>query len=230
MTGSAREGARSFKHSSSRDRLEQDDPVKITDRSSGAWAPGAVVAVSSFLLGAATVFAQGFLPEALGSFANSATGWTLVTVLLLTWARVRPAVASLLGATSFVLLTLGYSAGAQLRGLSYDPTLFALVGLVVGPFVGIATSWLRAKLSWHAATGTALLAGIGVGEAIYGMTVVADTTSPVYWVLIGTAALALLVVMLVRRIRGAQWQLLAVVGTGMTAGAFVAAYSFLGGV
>ena len=202
----------------------------ITGSSKGTWAAAAIVAVSSFLLGAATSYAQGLLPDALTSFANSASGWTLVTVLLLSAVRVGPAVAAMLGATSFVLLTLGYSAAAQLRDLFYDPTLFALVGVVVGPFVGIATSWLRAVQPWQAALGTALLAGIGVGEAAYGLTAVADTTSPVYWVLIGSAALALLVAMLLRRIRGVQWKVLAVVGTGLTAGAFVVAYELLGGV
>lgn len=185
--------------------------------------------VLSFLGGISTFFAQGFLPDAVTSFANSASGWTLLTVLLVTWARVPTALAALLGAVSFVLLTLGYSAAAQLRDLFYDPTLFVVVGVVVGPFVGIATSWLRAA-SWRAATGTALLAGIGVGEAAYGLTVVADTTSPFYWALVGVIALALLVAMLVRRIRGVRWALLAVVGTGVIAGAFVVVYSSLGGV
>src|SRR5687767_5031699 len=103
----------------------------ITRTPRRTWAGAAVVAVASFLLGAATFFAQGFLPDALRPFANSASGWTLVTVLLLTCVRVGPAVAALLGATSFVLLTVGYSAAAQLQDLFYDPTLFGLVGVVV---------------------------------------------------------------------------------------------------
>jgi hypothetical protein len=202
----------------------------ITRTSRRTWEGAAIVAVCSFLLGAATFHAQGSLPDALTSFANSASGWTSVTVLLLSSTRVGPAVAALLGATSFVLLTLGYSAAAQLQDLYYDPTLFALVGVVVGPFVGIATSWLRAVHPWQAALATALLAGIGVGEAVFGMTTVADTTSPVYWVLIGAAALALLIAMLVRRIRGMPWRLLAALGTCMTAGAFVVTYESLGGI
>ena len=204
--------------------------MTMTGRSSETWARAAIVAAASLLLGAATFFAQGSLPDALTSFANSASGWTLVTVLLLTWIRVRAAVAALLGAATFVLLTVGYATAARLQDLFYDPTLFALVGVLVGPFVGIATSWLRAVHPWQAALGTALLAGIGVGEAVFGLTAVADTTSPVYWVLIGAAALALLIAMLIRRIRGVPWRVLAVIGTCMTAGAFVVAYELLGGV
>ncbi len=61
----------------------------MTGRSSGTRARAAIVAAASLLLGAATFFAQGSLPDALRSFANSASGWTLVTVLLLNWIRVR---------------------------------------------------------------------------------------------------------------------------------------------
>ncbi len=204
--------------------------MKRAERLSGTWTRVAVVIVVSFLSGMLTFVAQGLLPDAVRSFANSASGWTFVTVLVLAWARVRTAFAAVLGAASFVLLTLGYSASAQVQNLAYDPTLFVVVGLLVGPFIGIATSWLRAESAWRAAAGTALLSGIGLGEGAYGLTTVADTTSPVYWTLIAVAALVLLVAMLVRRIHGILEVLLAVVGTGAVAGAFVVAYSALGGV
>lgn len=204
--------------------------MKRAERVSGTWTYVAVVIVVSFLSGMLTFFAQGLLPDAVNSFANSASGWTLVTVLVLAWARVRTAFAAVLGAASFVLLTVGYSASAHLQGLFYDPTLFAVVGVLVGPFVGIATSWLRAESVWKAAAGTALLSGIGLGEGAYGLTMVADTTSPVYWALVGVMALGLLVAMLIRRLRGVLVALLAVVGAGATAGAFNVAYGALGGV
>lgn len=190
----------------------------------------AVVIVVSFLSGMLTFFAQSFLPDAVNSFANSASGWTFVTVLVLAWARLRTAFAAVLGAASFVLLTLGYSTSAYLQDLAYDPTLFVVVGVLVGPFVGIATTWLRAESAWQAAAGAALLSGIGLGEGAYGLTMVADTTSPVYWSVVGAIALGLLVAMLIRRIQGVLMILLAVVGTGAIAGAFVVAYSALGGV
>lgn len=186
------------------------------------------VVVVSFLAGMATFFAQGFLPEAFTSFANSASGWTLVTVLLLAWARVPTVLAAVLGAASFALLTVGYAVSATLQDLYYDPTWFVLVGLVVGPFIGVATSWLRSGSSWQAATGTALLSGIGVGEAFFGLTAVADTTSPVYWTVIGAVSLGLLAAMPVRRIRGVPAVMLAVVGAGAIAATFVVAYSAMG--
>lgn len=161
-----------------------------------------IVAVLSFLLGGLTSYAQGFLPDAFVSFANSASGWTVLTALLVYWSRARTVPAAVLGAASFVLLVLGYMAAAQVRGFVYDPLHFTVVGVVVGPFVGVAASWLRAT-GVRAALGTALLAGIGLGEAVYGLTIIRETTSPVYWTVIGVAGLALMAVMLVRRVRGA---------------------------
>ncbi|MDR7384496.1 DUF6518 family protein [Promicromonospora iranensis] len=187
---------------------------------------GSVVALS-FLLGGLTSYAQGFLPDAFASFANSASGWTVLTALLVYWSRARTVPAAVLGAVSFVLLVLGYMVASQVRGLVYDPMLFSVVGVVVGPFVGVAASWLRAS-GVRAALGTALLAGIGIGEAAYGLTIIGDTTSPVYWTVIGVAGVALVGVMVIRRLRGALPVALAAGGAVALAAAFHTAYSSLG--
>ncbi|MGW2095558.1 DUF6518 family protein [Promicromonospora sukumoe] len=186
---------------------------------------GIVVALS-FLLGGLTSYAQGFLPDAFASFANSASGWTVLTALLVYWSRLRAAPAAVLGAVSFVLLVLGYTVAADLRGFYYDPLLYSVVGVVAGPFVGVAASWLRVD-GVRAALGAALLAGIGVGEAVYGLTIIRETTSPVYWTVIGVAGLALLAGLLGRRVRGALPVALAVGGTAVVAVAFYLAYSSL---
>lgn len=186
-----------------------------------------IAVVLSFLLGGLTSYAQGFLPDAFASFANSASGWTVLTAALVYWSRARTGLAAVLGAVSFVLLVLGYMVASQVRGFVYDPLLFSVVGVVVGPFVGVAASWLRAT-GVRAALGGALLAGIGVGESVYGLTVVGDTTSPVYWTLIGVAGLALVAGLLGRRIRGALPVALAVGGTAVVAVAFYVAYTGLG--
>jgi len=182
-----------------------------------------IAVVLSFLLGGLTSYAQGFLPDAIISFANSASGWTVLTALLVYWSRARTGPAAVLGAVSFVLLVLGYMVAAQVRGFVYDPLLFSVVGVVVGPFVGAAASWLRAT-GVRAALGTALLSGIGVGESVYGLTIVRETTSPVYWTVIGIAGLALVTVMLVRRVRGALPVALASGGPLVVAAAFYFAY------
>jgi hypothetical protein len=185
------------------------------------------VAALSFVIGALTSYAQGFLPAAFNSLANSASGWTVITVLLVWAIRARPALAAILGAGSFVLLTIGYTAASAVRGYTYDPTLFSIVGLLVGPFVGIATAWLRER-DLRAALATAALAGIGIGEAIYGLTVVSDSTSPVYWSLASLAGLGLLVGMSTRRIQGSQNITLALGLTAVVAAAFLMAFQSLG--
>lgn len=208
-------------------------PEGGTGSSGHPWQRGVVVLVASFLLGGLTSYAQGFLPDAAAPFANSAIGWTLLTAFLVAWAardpRTRTWHAAVLGAASFVLLTLGYTVAADLRGFFYDPTLFGVVGLVVGPFVGVAAAWLW-RTGVHSALGTALLAGIGLGESVYGLTTVVETTGATYWLVIGVVALVLLVGMLARRLRGALPVTLAVAGTAVVATAFVVAYRALGAV
>lgn len=188
---------------------------------------------ASFLLGGLTSFAQGFLPDAAAPFANSASGWTLLTALLVAWAardpRARTWHAAVLGAASFVLLVLGYTVAADVRGYVYDPTLFGIVGLVVGPFVGVAAAWLR-ETGVRAALGTALLAGIGLGESVYGLTTVVETTGAGYWVAIGLVSLVLLAVMLGRALRGTLQVVLTTAGAAVGAAVFLLAYRALGTV
>lgn len=188
-----------------------------------------VVVIASFLLGGLTHYAQGFLPEPLSPFANSASGWTVLTAALVLWSRTHGWRAAALGTASFVLLVLGYTAVSQLRGYHYSPVLFGTVGLVVGPFVGLAAAWLR-QAGYRAAAGTALLAGIGIGEGIYGLTSVSDTTGVTYWIISLAAGVLVLAGMLWRRIRGTKPMLLALAGTATVAAAFVIAYRLLGSV
>ena len=161
------------------------------------------VSAASLLLGMLTFYAPGSLPAAWSSFANSASGWTVLTALLVFASRSSTKLAAVLGALSFLLLVLGYTVAAEREGLPYRPLLFGVVGLVVGPFIGVAASWLR-LLGTRTALGTALLSGIFVGEAAYGLTVVADSTSPVYWVAIGTVGAILLVSMVTLRVTGSD--------------------------
>lgn len=185
------------------------------------------VLATSFALGFGTFHAQGWLPEALSPFANSASGWTLLTACLVAIVRPGWRRGAALGAASFVLLVLGYAAAADGADLFYSPVRFAIIGLVVGPFVGAAAASLRAG-GRTAAAATALLSGVGLGEAIYGITEVSDTTGLTYWGGIGVCALALLAGMVTRRLRDRDSRVVAVVGTAVVAGAFGVAYRLIG--
>jgi len=190
---------------------------------------GQLVAVSaaSAFLGGATSFAQTFLPYTISPIANSASGWTLLTALVVAACRARTAPSAVFGAASFVALVLGYQVVSGLRGYATSETLFLIVGLIVGPFVGIAASWLhstgvRALLSCGA------LSGIAVGEGVYGLVRVAGTTGWFYWTLIAIVGLGLLAVTVVHRVHNARSRVAAIVLVLVVGAAFFFAYSAIG--
>lgn len=148
-----------------------------------------MVALAGLLLGGLTSFGQGLLPGSLSSFANSASGWTCSTAVLVWAVRRGTVLSAVLGAVSFVALTVGYALVSTARGFFDDTLPWSLIGLIVGPFIGVAAAWLHQR-GTHLALGAGLLAGIGIGDGIDGLTVDVDTTSPVYWtaaVVVGTA-------------------------------------------
>ncbi len=73
------------------------------------------------------------------------------------------------------------------------------------------------------------MAGVLIGEGVYGLTVIAETTAPAYWW--GSIALGVvgLVAAAALRLRGALPCVLALMTVALIAGAFVLAYVY-GGV
>lgn len=151
------------------------------------------VAVVSLVLGAVTSWAQGLLPDAWAPLANSPSGWAAMTALVVITFRPTLRRGAVLGAVSFVCLVLGYTVASELRGLAYDPTLWGAVGLVTGPFIGAAAAGAASTRSLPVALGSGVLAGVLVADGIYGLTVVADTTSPVYWTTVLVLGLLLVI-------------------------------------
>jgi hypothetical protein len=161
------------------------------------------VLMSSFALGAATSWAQGLLPSALESFANSPSGWTILTASCVMLARPTIFLGALLGAGSFVLLVLGYTSASEVRGLYYNPLIWSAVGLIAGPVVGASAAALRGTVPSRIAVGSGLLAAVLLVDAGFGLTVVSDTTSPVYWSLVGVLGVLLLIGVYLRVLRPA---------------------------
>ena len=123
-----------------------------------------VGAAASLVLGVLTHLAQRSLPDAWRSFANSASGWTLLTALLVLGSRASTRLAAALGALSFLLLVLGYTAAARIDGLSDDPVYWMTIGAVgVIRLIGVLSLRLR---GWApiavAVLGSALAAGLFV--------------------------------------------------------------------
>lgn len=188
-----------------------------------------LVVLVSLLLGGATSFAQTVLPDALRPFANSASGWTLLTALAVAGCRARTLPSAVFGAASFVSLVLGYQVVSTLRGFPTSETLFLIAGLVVGPFVGAAAAWLR-RGGVRTALACGALAGIAIGESAYGLLVVSATTGSFYWSLIGVAGLGLLAHTVLRRLGTARLRLLAAGLVAATAVAFLLSYTAIGGI
>lgn len=194
------------------------DPVSLA-RSISA---GVAVLAASLLLGMATFHLQGVLPDAWAPFANSCSGWTLLTAVLVWLARPGVRAAAVLGAASFLLLVWGYTIAAP----AYRPLTFTVVGLVAGPVVGVAATWLRSAGPRLAVAG-AVLAGIAVGDSVRGLTVVADTTEPQYWVSIGVVGVVLLVATVARLRARAADVVLVVGGTALVAALYLLAWRVL---
>jgi hypothetical protein len=149
------------------------------------WLVAIGIVVGSLGLGGLTSVAQGLLTDSLRSVANSPSGWTFLTVVMISVARLRLLPAACFGAVSFVCLVLGYTFVSELRGLSYSPALWGAVGLLVGPVVGWSASAAFDASALLNVLGSSLIAGIAITDAVYGLTVIADTTSPVYWWIAG---------------------------------------------
>jgi hypothetical protein len=193
--------------------------------------PALLVAGSSLALGGLTSFGQAVLPNALQSFANSAGGWTILTFGLVWLSRVRPPVGAVLGLLSFVLLVEGYRVVSGWRGYYYAEPFqdtFTIVGVLAGPIVGLSAALVRSgPVSWKPLA-AAPVAAVLIGEGIYGLTVVATTTSPVYWTLQIVLGVALVTAAAVAaRPRVAPTALGGLVTAGGSV-AFIAFYVWLG--
>ena len=182
-----------------------------------------LVVLVAAVLGGTTSFAQGFLPDALRPFANSASGWTLLTALTVALCRARTVPSAVFGAGAFAALVLGYQVVSGLRGYPTDETLFLVVGIVVGPFIGVAASWLH-RDQWRAAIGCAVLAGVALGEGAFGLLLLSEWTGWFYWTAIGLAGLGLLAHTLLRRVHARRTRIGAIVLTALVGAAFFGAY------
>src|SRR5690242_17357335 len=95
-------------------------------------ATAVTVALTGFLLGMLTAYAQGWLLDALGPLANSAGTWVLVAFALALLGR-GPGRSVGYAATSLIVLLVGYVVADDLRGFpsSLFTTLFWIVAAVL---------------------------------------------------------------------------------------------------
>jgi len=146
-----------------------------------------LVPPATLLLGALTSFGQTYRPDAIAPLFNSATSWSVVAFIAAFAAR-RPSRAALLGATSFAMLLVGYYATAQLRGYPVGLAtveIWIAATVIVGPILGVSAAWFRAAPRTPRDVRRRLavlpLGAIAIGEAVYGILVISDTTPAGYW-------------------------------------------------
>ncbi|MBF4617767.1 hypothetical protein ITJ44_06715 [Clavibacter sp. VKM Ac-2873] len=146
----------------------------------------AVVLVFSLLVGGLTSPAQGVLPSWMGSLANSAGGWSMLAFVAVWLSRARPLLGAVLGAVSFVAMVEAYGVVSLWRGIFFSDPLSSMwipIGLVAGPVLGVAAALVRHASRRWAIAGVAVLSAVLLAEGVYGLTVIAESTSPVYWTL-----------------------------------------------
>jgi Family of unknown function (DUF6518) len=101
--------------------------------------------------------------------------------------------AAIVGSLSLLALLAGYVVAQQERSHSVGTSLivfWTVVALLVGPPLGVAAHWVRQREGVRAALGVGPISGVLIGEGVYGLTRIADTTYPPYWwgeVIVGVA-------------------------------------------
>ncbi|ROQ39502.1 hypothetical protein EDF46_1134 [Frondihabitans sp. PhB188] len=145
-----------------------------------------IVLVGAALIGGATSPAQGFLPDWLGSLANSAGGWSMFAFLLVWLSRARPLLGAILGIVAFEAMLEAYGVVSIWRGYYYAAPLqnmYTVPGIAAGLILGACAAyvrWGRPARRWLAVLP---LTVVLMAEGAYGLLFISDTTSPVYWTL-----------------------------------------------
>lgn len=187
----------------------------------------ALVGLTGLLLGVLTAYGQEWLPARVGSLANSTGSWCLIAFLLAFLAS-RRRVAIVCGALALITLLAGYVLGASVRG---DPSsrgllvFWGLAAVLVGPLLGLGANWVKSGRPTLAALGTGAISGLLVGEGVYGLAYIADTTYPPYWWAEMIVGIALLCWVWMRRFRRLYLAAFAIVVTSVAAAAFVQVYA-----
>jgi len=136
--------------------------------------------------------------------------------------------AAAFGCASLLGLLVGYVLGAQMRGYpsSHSTILFwGVAALLAGPLLGVSAYWVKTRSDVRAGIGVGVVSGVLVGEGIYGLTRIADTTYPPFWWGEIVVGLVLLLAVAWRRLVGFRALAVSVGLTVLVALAFVVVYS-----
>lgn len=163
-------------------QLVSDAPAG-THRPRGAGGTLALAVGAGLAAGAATAIAQGALPAQVASLANSSGSWCLLAFLLALTAPTA-GFGAVAGLASLACMLAGYVVTDLLRGYPSSTGLvmfWSAAALLAGPLLGLGAQWLRRRPGTRAALGISALCGVLIGEAGYGLLVLAGSTEPAYW-------------------------------------------------
>ena len=135
-------------------------------------------------IGGLTSFGQTWLPFELSPLANSSGSWVALAFGLCLSNR-SPRRGGALGVLALASMLAGYVIVADLRGFpsAASTVLFWTVAAVIaGPVLGIGAAWAHSTDDRKVGLAFSPLLGVLLGEGIYGLRTLADTTPTVYWV------------------------------------------------
>jgi hypothetical protein len=189
-----------------------------------------IVLVTAAITGGLTSVGQQYLPHELRSLANASGTWFAVVMAALVVARPRPVLAILLGILGLIVMNEAYGVISRWRGFYYGggvTSIWNQIALVVGPGAGIAATWMRSPRPILVAVGASAPAAVLIGEGLFGLTVVSDTTSPVFWTIELAAGIGLVVVTAVTRFRTISAIGALLSASALGAALFYVVYSYL---
>jgi len=156
-------------------------------------------AVVGIAVGVLTAYGQAWLGESSGSLANSAGPWSLAAFFVARYNR-RLFAAVPAAMVTLACCELGYVFGTHMRNGSTATSTVAFwltAAVLAGPPLGVAAAWSTGH-GVRRGVGFAVIAGVLIGEGIYGWTTIADTTDRRYWALELSVGLAIVVLVAVR--------------------------------
>jgi Family of unknown function (DUF6518) len=139
--------------------------------------------VAGLLVGAITSPLQGWLADSASSLANSAGTWSLVAFVVARRAP-RVVIGALVAAVTLALCEVGYVLATEVRGGSSATSTVAFwiaAAILAGPPLGVAATWSRSSHPLRRGAGFGVISGVLLGEGIYGLTKISDTTDWRYW-------------------------------------------------
>ena len=201
------------------------DPHAARPSARRAWP---ICLLGGFAVGVLTSFGQTVLPFELAPLANSASAWSLAAFGLATVNRDRRR-GALLGVLALLASLAGYDATTLARGFAVSVTMglfWGALAIVVGPVLGVGAAWVHDADPRRRAFGFVPMAGILLGEGLYGVLAIGSSTFAGYWIAqalvgAGLAAFGL-------RRADLRTRVLVVGATLVVAAGFFVAYSSIG--